>query len=362
MKSNSIFFIAEAGVNHNGSLSNAKKLIDIASEAGADAIKFQIFDHSLIATSNTQMANYQKRNLGSNYDQQKMLKELELKESDFKALKEHCSQKNIEFLATAFDKKSLDFLISELNPRILKIASGDLTNLPFLIEHSRTKKEIILSTGMGSLDDISEALIALKSGYDGKTELILNSKNKFTNEDFSSLRDKITILQCTTDYPAKFEDLNLNCINTIRDKFKLNVGFSDHSLGSEASIAATALGASVIEKHFTISRDMVGPDHSSSLEPKELKDLIVSVKNTQISLGSDIKTASENEMKNIKAARKSLVAGQQINKGDIFTEKNLKIKRPGNGIMPRFFWSLLGSRAKKSYEADSIISKDELIK
>jgi len=360
MKSNSIFFIAEAGVNHNGSLINAKKLVDIASEAGADAIKFQIFDHSLIATSNTQMANYQKRNLGSNYDQQKMLKELELKESDFKILKEYCSQKNIEFLATAFDKKSLDFLISELNPRILKIASGDLTNLPFLIEHANSEKQIILSTGMGNMEEISEALFALQEGYEGKDSRDFKMNDDCMEYDFSALKNKVTILQCTTDYPARFEDLNLDCVNTIRDKFNLNVGFSDHSLGIEASIAAAALGATIIEKHFTISRDMVGPDHSSSLEPIELKALIKSIKNVQASIGLNIKAATEQELKNMPQARKSVIAKIEIKQGDFFTFENLIIKRPGDGLYPKMIWDLIGKRSSRDYNADEKISSEEL--
>jgi N,N'-diacetyllegionaminate synthase len=332
--SKNLIIIAEAGVNHNGSVITAKKLIDSASSIGADYIKFQTFDPNLIVTNYAQIAPYQKKILKKKTNQKKLLTKLSLSNNEFLELKLYCKKKNIGFLSSAFDLKSLIFL-NKIGLQIFKIPSGELTNYPYLKLVGSFNKKIYLSTGMATLREIQFALNTLiDSGC--------NKKN-------------IYILHCVSDYPTQFKDLNLNFIPVLKKIFKTEVGFSDHSPGVEASVAAVALGAVVIEKHFTLNKKMEGPDHNMSLDVNEFSNLIKMLKNTECSLGSSKKiiTKKENILK--KFARKSIVASYKIYKGDIFTENNLTTKRPGNGKSPILWKNIIGKIAKNNYEKDEKI-------
>ena len=323
------FIIAEAGVNHNGSISTAKKLIDVAKKAGCDAVKFQTFKAENLVSKTAAKAEYQKKTTGRKESQLEMIKKLELSFEQFKELKHYCEKKKIMFLSTPFDLESIDFLASLKMP-IFKIPSGEITNLPYLRKINSLKKKVILSTGMANLRDISDALKIL-SDCD------------------------VTILQANTEYPTPMTDVNLRAMATIHDKFGTKIGYSDHSLGIEVPIAAVALGACVIEKHFTLNRNLDGPDHKASLEPKELEAMVQSIRNIEKALGSGKKIPSKSEIKNIAIARKSIVAKTSIKKGDIFSEKNLTTKRPGNGLSPMLWDSVIGKVAKKNFEEDEAI-------
>ena len=327
--------IAEAGVNHNGSIKIAKKLIDVAKNAGADYVKFQTFKATELVTKQAKLADYQKKNLKQNKSQYQMLKDLELKKKDHIRLLKYCKTKKIKFLSTAFDQESLEFLIKKCKIDCIKIPSGEITNLPLLEKAASFKKKIFLSSGMSSLNDINLALKTLK-------------KNgcKLKN---------ITVLHCVTNYPANPKELNLAAIKLIKKKFKVNVGYSDHSLGILAPIIATCYGAQVIEKHFTLNKNLEGTDHKASLEPNELKKMINSIKEIPIMVGRAIKTLSNSEKKNKKIARKSIVAKKKILIGEIFTKSNLTCKRPGHGISPMNWYKILGKKAKKNYNIDEII-------
>ncbi len=331
-----VTIIAEAGVNHNGNIVRARKLIDIAKNCNADYVKFQSFKVEDLLLKKTKKAEYQIRNTGNEDNQYEMLKKLELSEDSQIKLKKYCSKKDINFLSTAFEIKSLNFLKS-IGLKTFKVPSGEITNTPYLQHLGAFKKNIILSTGMSNLKDIEYALnILTKKG----TEL-----------------NKITILHCTTDYPTMPRDVNLKAIKTIKDEFGTKVGYSDHTLGTDISIAAVAMGATLIEKHFTISRNDQGPDHKASLEPKELKELISKIRNIEIALGNGVKKAQKGELKNIKIARKSIVANQRINKNEIFNETNLTTKRPGTGITPKKWDKLIGKKSKKNYQEGAIINE-----
>ncbi len=333
-KKKKVIIIAEAGVNHNGSLRIAKKLVDKAKEAKADYIKFQTFKAESISTKNALKANYQKKNSGRYETQFQMLKKLELNENKFLKIISYCKKKKIGFLSSPFDIDSLKFL-KKFNMKYIKIPSGEITNLPLLEEIGKNKKQIILSTGMANIKEIKDALSVLnKSG----------TKN-----------NKIILLHCNTEYPTPFRDANLKAIKTLRNIFNINIGYSDHTLGIEASIAAVALGAHVIEKHFTLNRNYKGPDHSSSLEPEELSHMIKAIRNIELSLGDGKKIPSRSEKKNIKIARKSIVAKDKIFKGQLFSNKNLSIKRPFKGISPMYWHKIIGKRAKKNYKPDDFI-------
>lgn len=329
---NKTLIIAEAGVNHNGSLDLAKKLVDKAVYANVDIIKFQTFRAEDLTTKNAQKAEYQKKNLSGEDTQYKMLKKLELKKEEFIELKEYCRAKSIEFLSTAFDLKSIDFLTA-LGMKRWKIPSGEITNLPYLIKVAKLNKPVILSTGMSTMDDIKRALNVLK---DNGTSAI-------------------TVLHCTTEYPSPFNDVNLNAMLTIKNEFDIPVGYSDHTKGIEVSIAAVALGARVIEKHFTLDRSMEGPDHKASLEPDELKAMVDAVRNIEFALGNGIKQPAESEKKNIAIARKSIIAKKNIKVGETFTEENLTVKRPGDGISPMRWFEVLGKTAKRNFKEDELI-------
>lgn len=330
-----VLIIAEAGVNHNGSLDIAKQLIDKAVEAGVDIIKFQTFKSEKLVSKAAKQAEYQQRNIGKKDESQlAMLKKLELSPSDHEALMDYCGEKGIRFFSTAFDMDSIEYLHS-LNLGLWKIPSGEITNYPYLRKIAQYHEPIILSTGMCELSDI-EATLKVLVGFGVKKE-------------------QITILHCNTEYPTPYSDVNLKAMLEIRDRFGVQVGYSDHTQGIEVPIAAVALGASVIEKHFTLDKNMEGPDHKASLEPDELKAMVCAIRNIEQTLGSGHKTISESERKNIEIARKSIVAACPIKKGELFTEENLTVKRPGNGISPMRWSEVIGKTAAKDFEEEEMI-------
>ncbi|MCT2534642.1 N-acetylneuraminate synthase [Aquibacillus koreensis] len=328
----SVYIIAEAGVNHNGSLELAKKLVDSAKHAGADCIKFQTFVAKNIASKNAVKAEYQKQQTDSNESQLEMLKKLELSFDEFVELSEYCKSQKIEFLSTAFDFDSIDFLNS-LSMQTWKIPSGDITNLPYLVKIAKLSKPVILSTGMSTMGDIRAALRALKENGSGE----------------------ITVLHCTTEYPTPFTDVNLLAMKSIEKEFGVAVGYSDHTKGIEVPIAAVAMGATVVEKHFTLDRNMEGPDHKASLEPNELKAMVSAIRNVEVAIGTSEKKPVDSERKNMTIARKSIIANRPIKKGEIFTEENLTVKRPGNGISPMKWLEVIGSPAIRDFEEDEMI-------
>ncbi|MCJ8327983.1 MAG: N-acetylneuraminate synthase [Campylobacterales bacterium] len=329
----SVFIIAEAGVNHNGDINLAKKLIDVAVEAGVDAVKFQTWKTELLVTKDAKQASYQIENTQIEESQFDMLKKLELSYDDFIELKEYCDKSKIMFLSTPDEITSANFLLNLQD--IFKIGSGELTNLPYLRHIGSLKKEIILSTGMCTLQEVEDALnVLIKAG---------------------TPKEKITILHANTQYPTPMEDVNLNAMLTIKNQLNVKVGYSDHTLGIEVDIAAVAMGASVIEKHFTLDNNMPGPDHIASLNPKELKDMVKAIRNIELALGSSIKEPSNSEKPNIEIVRKSIVAKTCIKKGEILSEDNLTIKRPSSGINPMKWDDVIGNIALKDYEVDELI-------
>ena len=327
-----VFIIAEAGVNHNGDINIAKRMIDVACEAGVDAIKFQTFKTEKLVCANAEKAEYQKKITEKNESQAEMLKKLELSKEEHDELIQYCNKKEIMFLSTPFDEESIDLLV-ELKLPMIKIPSGEITNYPYLRKIGQLGKKVILSTGMSTLEEISDAIEVLKNNG---------------TED-------ITLLHCNSQYPTPMEDVNLNAMITMKDTFHLHVGYSDHTLGIEVPIAATAMGATVIEKHFTLDRTMEGPDHKASLEPNELKGMVIAIRNVEKALGSKEKKVSQSEENNVKIVRKSIVASKSINKGDLFTEENLTTKRPGTGINPMKWNEIVGSSADRNYKADEMI-------
>lgn len=331
-----VLIIAEAGVNHNGSLENAFKLIDAAVDAGVDYVKFQTFKSENLVSMSAKKADYQIQNTGNSTDSQyEMLKKLELSHENHELLIDYCKQKNIQFFSTAFDLDSLEYL-KEIGLDLVKIPSGEITNLPYLRKAARLFNKVILSTGMCTMKDIEAAV------------------NVFLAEKIS--KEDITILHCNTEYPTPMNDVNLKAMLSIQQEFGTDIGYSDHTLGVEVPIAAVALGASVIEKHFTLDKTMEGPDHAASLEPHQLKEMVKAIRNIEQAISGDgIKKPSESEMKNIEIARKSIVASAQISKGEIFTEDNLTIKRPGTGISPMKWDEVIGKVAKKDYSTDDLI-------
>jgi N,N'-diacetyllegionaminate synthase len=327
-----VYIIAEAGVNHNGSIEIAKKMVDQAKKAGADCIKFQTFISGNIVSKYAAKAEYQRKQTDSNESQLGMLKKLELPFNQFIDLYNYCKEQNIDFLSTAFDFESIDFLRS-LGMKRWKIPSGDITNLPYLIKIAKFKQPVILSTGMSTIDEIRNTIN------------ILNNNNS----------GEITVLHCTTEYPTSFKDVNLKAIETIRREFLLPVGYSDHTKGIEVSIAAVAMGAAVIEKHFTLDNNMEGPDHKASLEPYELKSMVSSIRNIEAAFGNGKKEPVCSEKRNLEFVRKSIVAKNNIYKGDIFSKNNLTTKRPGNGVNPMKWFDVLGRSAKRDFKEDELI-------
>jgi len=328
------FIVAEAGVNHNGSLELAKKLVDVAVSAGADAVKFQTFKAGKVVSRTAQKADYQKQTTDVNESQYQMIKKLELDENAHVELIHYCNKKRIMFLSTPFDHESIDLLFG-LGLTIFKIPSGEITNLPYLRHIGRLGKDVILSTGMADLGEIEDALDVLVQAGTSK--------------------EKITVLHATTEYPCPVEDVNLRAMQTIRAIFGVNVGYSDHTQGFEISIAAVAMGACVIEKHFTLDRTMEGPDHKASVEPGELKEMVNAIRKVEKALGNGIKKASPSEQKNIPVVRKSIVASRPIKIGDVFSLENITIKRPGNGINPMRWDEIIGQSAQRNYQADDLI-------
>jgi N,N'-diacetyllegionaminate synthase len=328
------FIIAEAGVNHNGSIKIARKLIDIAAEAGADAVKFQTFKAGKLVNIGTQKAEYQKIITDKKESQFDMLKKLELRPAAHRELLKYCKKKKIIFLSTPFDLESID-LLNHLMLKIFKIPSGEITNLPYLRKVGSLGKKIFMSTGMANMDEIEDALNILM--------------------DAGTKKADITVLHCNTEYPTPYKDVNLRAMLTIKEVFKVNIGYSDHTLGIEVPIAAVALGATVIEKHFTLDKNMEGPDHKASLEPRELKCMVKAIRNIEKALGHSVKRPSASEFKNIPIARKSIVAAKNIVKGETFSERNITVKRPGTGISPMQWDKILGKRAIKNFKKDELI-------
>lgn len=334
MNSKKVLIIAEAGVNHNGDLKLAKELIRVAAEAGADIVKFQTFQANAIASKVAGRADYQKENMKEDGSQIDMLKKLQLSEEDHLQLIEHCKKNKIEFLSTAFDFPSIDLLV-KMGITLWKIPSGEITNLPYLRKIGSLGQRVILSTGMADLGEIEDALDVLISA--------------------GTPLEKITVLHCTTEYPTPLEDVNLKAMITIRESFKVNIGYSDHTPGIEIPIAAVALGANLIEKHFTLDKNLPGPDHKASLEPFELKEMVRTIRNIEKALGSGIKKPSNVEKKNIPIVRKSIVASKSIQVGEILTLDNITVKRPGTGISPMRWDEVVGKRANKNYLDDELI-------
>ena len=329
-----VLIIAEAGVNHNGSIETAKQLIDVAVASGADLVKFQTFKTEALVTHITDKAEYQKKQSEKENSHFSMLKKLELNRADHEELIQYCMKKEILFLSSAFDHESIE-LLAELDIPLYKIPSGEITNLPYLRHIGRMKKPIIMSTGMATLEEVQAAMCVL---IGAGTE-----------------KDKIIVLHCNTEYPTPMEDVNLNAMITIRDKLGIAVGYSDHTLGIEIPIAATAMGAIVIEKHFTLDRTLPGPDHASSLEPDELKSMVKAIRNIEKAMGNGEKKPSSSEFKNIPFVRKSIVAKKFIKKGELFSEKNLTVKRTGSGISPMKWDNYIGRFAEKEYQMDDLI-------
>jgi len=355
---NHTYVIAEAGVNHNGSLTLAKQLVDAAVSAGADAVKFQTFRSENLVTAGALKAKYQQQTTGNDSSQLAMLQALELSEAAHHELQAYCQQHAIEFLSTPFDLLSLEFLVSQLDIPRLKIASGEINNAPLLFAMAKTGKPIILSTGMSTLGDIEIALSILAFGYLFPTALpsLTQCQQAYsTPEGQQILRERVTLLHCTTEYPAPFDAINLRVLESLSHSFSLAVGYSDHTVGISVPIAAVAKGACLIEKHLTIDKNLAGPDHAASLEPEEFKQMVVGIRQVEQALGNHIKIPSSCEWKNREVARKSLVAAQQIRKGEIFTPENLTVKRPASGISPVHYWAWLGKSADRDYQADELI-------
>ena len=332
MEHKSTFIIAEAGVNHNGSFELAKKLIDKAVWAGADCIKFQTFNTKNLVSAQAQKAEYQKKTTDINESQLDMLKKLELSHDQFRDLQTYCNEKGIMFLSTPFDLESIDFL-AELGVKSWKIPSGEISNYPFLKAIGKRKESVIMSTGMCTLEEVKVAVQVL---------------NTFGTTD-------ITLLHCTTEYPAPYDSVNLKAMLTLQKEFGCKVGYSDHTNGIEIPVAAVAMGASVIEKHFTLDKNMDGPDHKASLNPTELKQMVQAIRNVEVALGDGVKQPSEAEKKNIAIARKSIVAKCNIKKGEKFSQENLTTKRPGNGVSPMLWDNIMGMEAVRDFSGDELI-------
>jgi N,N'-diacetyllegionaminate synthase len=326
--------IAEAGVNHNGDISLARQLVDAAAEAGADRVKFQTFSADKLVTPDAKKAGYQNQTSNVDESQHAMIRRLELTREMHEVLIEHCKSRGVHFFSTGFDPESIDLLV-ELGQDSFKIPSGEITNLPYLRHIGQYERPVILSTGMATMDEIEAAL-----------DILMHA---------GTPRELVTVLHCNTEYPTPMTDVNLLAMLTIRETFGVQVGYSDHTLGVEVAIAAVALGATVIEKHFTLDRKLPGPDHKASLEPDELKAMVNSIRNIEKAMGDGVKRPSSSEVKNKPIARKSLVAACAILEGEVFSENNLSVKRPGNGLSPMRWDEILGRKAPRGFEADELI-------
>lgn len=335
-----VFIIAEAGVNHNGSLERAIEMVDVACACGADAVKFQTFNAINLVTAAATKASYQKKHTDKDESSRQMLEKLELSRAHHQLLKSHCEAQGIQFMSSPFDLESAQ-LLAELGCPIIKIGSGELTNLPLLECIARLKKEVILSTGMANLDEVREALAVLRAGGMKKSD--------------------ITLLHATTEYPTPFNEVNLNAMNTMAQTFGVQVGYSDHTKGVEVAVAAVALGACVIEKHFTLDRNLPGPDHQASLEPNELLDMVHKIRHIEQALGHGEKIPTACELDNTRHARKSIVASKPIKKGEVFSAWNLTTKRPASGLSPMLWHDLIGLKAEKDFALDECVFASQLM-
>ena len=354
-----IKIIAEAGVNHNGDKKLALELIDAAYQAGADIVKFQTFKAKDLVTENAKQAQYQIDNTGREESQLEMLTRLELSYEVHHELIAYCEQLGIKFLSTAFDSESLKFLVEDLGLKTLKLPSGEITNAPLVLEHARTGCDLIVSTGMATLSEIEAVLGVIAFGYtaddDTKPSIEAFQSAYFSEAGKAALKQKVTVLHCTTEYPAPVADINLNAMTTLANAFHLPVGYSDHSAGITIPIAAVACGAVLIEKHFTLNKEMDGPDHKASLEPDELAEMVHAIRDVELALGDGIKGPRPSEIKNITVARKSMVAATDIREGELFSLSNIAIKRPGYGCSPYQYWEVQGQPSSRSYKAGEVI-------
>jgi N-acetylneuraminate synthase len=353
--------IAEAGVNHNGDISRALTLVDVAAEAGADAVKFQTFAAARLVNRQAPKAQYQTRATGSEESQFDMLRRLELSPGGHEQLMERARDRGIEFLSTPFDEESLALLVGRFGLRTIKIASGEIGNAPFLLSIARVAPRVILSSGMSTLADIEAALGVLAFGFTAQASEVPGraafARAFASDAGQTALRERVTVLHCTTEYPAPFAEVNLRAMATIRSAFGLPVGYSDHTLGIHASLAAVALGATVIEKHFTLDRALPGPDHAASLEPPELRELVRQAREIEAALGDGVKRPTASEWSNRSVARRSLTASRPIPAGQVLQEGDLACKRPGTGMSPFSYWDVLGRPARRAYDPDDLLDE-----
>jgi N-acetylneuraminate synthase len=352
------YIIAEAGVNHNGSLELAIELVDAAADAGADAVKFQTFKAERLVSRSAPKANYQKETTGETESQYTMLKKLELDRDMHQKLVDHCRRRGIQFLSTPFDEESVALLAGVFDLPILKIPSGEITNGPLLLQMARNGKPVMMSTGMSTLGEVETALGVLAFGYtipDQKPSAAAFQEAYFSEQGQQAIRSKVTLLHCTTEYPTPYEDVHLKAMDTLMHAFGLPCGYSDHTLGIAVPIAAVARGAVVIEKHFTLDRSLPGPDHRASLEPNELKAMVESIRQIEQALGQPRKKPTPVELQNRLVARKSIVAVQDIKVGERLAEHNIGLKRPGTGQSPIHYWDMLGKEAARSYRKDELM-------
>jgi N-acetylneuraminate synthase len=356
-RTNRPFIIAEAGVNHNGSINIALEMVDTAAAAGVDAIKFQTFRATDLVTASAEKAGYQKKYTGAAESQLEMLRRLELSQDDHLQLAQYCRKKGLCFLSTAFDMESLKFLVERLDLAYLKIGSGEITNGPFLRKHATTGKRIILSTGMATLEEVKDALSVLAHGYLNSDDFGPDSfRMAFESENGRQLlKQNVTLLHCVTEYPVDVNKVNLLAMKSLEDTFGLPVGFSDHSQGILASVLAVSLGAEIIEKHFTLDKHLPGPDHQASLDGNELLEMVQQIRTVTHLLGNGRKEPTVGENENKKVARKTLVAGASIGTGETFTDQNLVIKRAGEGMSPMSYWDMLGRASDRAYVRDEVI-------
>jgi N-acetylneuraminate synthase len=356
---NMTIIIAEAGVNHNGDEQLAFELVDKAFDAGVDIVKFQTFKAKNLVTAEALQADYQTVNTGNKESQLAMLGRLELSYESHHKLVAYCAKLGIEFLSTAFDSESLDFLVNDLKLTRLKIPSGEITNAPLVLQHARTGCDLIVSTGMATLAEVEAVLGVIAFGYVAPLDAIPSKEafqdSYFSDEGKKALRQKVTILHCTTEYPAPLSDINLRAMDVLAAAFGLPVGYSDHSEGIVVPIAAVARGATLIEKHFTLNKTMKGPDHKASLDPVELKSMVQAIKGVELTLGDGIKGPRPTEIKNKSVARKSIVAARDIKSGQVLSSDDLSVKRPGHGLSPFMFWDVISRRATRNYKAGDLI-------
>lgn len=348
-----VTIIAEAGVNHNGSLERALELVDAAANAGADMVKFQTFKADKLASARAAKADYQKRNAGGQDSQLEMLRALELSDADHAALIARCKEQGIAFLSTPFDPGSLDLLALRFGLPTIKLGSGELTNGPLLLQAAQTGRDLIVSTGMGDLDEVRDALSVLVFGYVGEGA---PSRAAFAAAFESpaakaTLQARVTLLHCTTEYPTPLREINLAAMDTLRDSFGLRVGFSDHSEGITAAVAAAARGACVIEKHFTLDRSLPGPDHKASIEPPQLKAMVDAIREVEVAMGNGLKVAQASEKANMAVARKVIVAAKDIAQGQVITGSDITVLRAGRGLSPMCYWDVVGAVATRAYAA-----------